>query len=142
MPLPLIPIAVAVAGTAIGGAVGSMFGGSKKEEHITTTNTYGQVYHAPGEIYAPQIQYSPQTGYAYTGATYIINSPGAESKKETSLAQASYPAQSGAWDVPQSYETSPVVSPGSGLDSQTLMMLGIIGAVAVIGYGLVSGGKK
>lgn len=143
MVLPLVPIAVGIAGTAIGGAVGSLFGGSKKEEHITTTTTYGQVYHAPGEIYSPQIQYSPQSGYAYTGPTYIINSPSAESKKETMLSQASYPAQAGSWDVPQSYETSPVISPGSGLDSSTLMMLGIIGAVAVIGYGLVSsGGKK
>ena len=142
MALPLIPIAVGIAGTAIGGAVGSMFGGSKKEEHITTTQTYGQVYHSPYETFAPQIQYAPQTGYAYTGPTYIIDSPGATSKKETLLTQESSPAQAGTWDVPQSYETSPTVSPGSGIDSQTIMIVAALAAVAVVGYGLVSGGKK
>lgn len=142
MPIPLIPIAAGIAGTAIGGAVGSLFGGTKKEESVTVTQTYGQTYHSPYETYAPQIQYAPQTGYAYTGPTYIINSPYATSKKETSLEQASSPAQAGKWDVPQSYETSPTVSPTQGLDNQTLIILGIIGAVAVVGFGLVSGGKK
>jgi hypothetical protein len=142
MALPLLPIAVGIAGTAIGGAVGSMFGGSKKEEHITTTQTYGQVYHSPYETFAPQIQYAPQTGYAYTGPTYIIDSPGATSKKETLLTQESSPAQAGTWDVPQSYETSPTVSPGSGIDNQTIMIVAALAAAAIVGYGLLSGGKK
>lgn len=142
MVLPLLPIAVGIAGTAIGGAVGSMFGGSKKEEHITTTQTYGQVYHSPYETFAPQIQYAPQTGYAYTGATYIIDSPGATSKKETLLTQESSPAQAGTWDVPQTYETSPTISPGSGIDNQTIMIVAALAAAAIVGYGLLSGGKK
>jgi len=142
MALPLLPIAVGIAGTAIGGAVGSMFGGSKKEEHITTTQTYGQVYHSPYETFAPQIQYAPQTGYAYTGPTYIIDSPGATSKKETLLTQESSPAQAGTWDVPQSYETRPTVSPGSGIDNQTIMIVAALAAAAIVGYGLLSGGKK
>lgn len=142
MALPLIPIAVGIAGTALGGAVGSMFGGSKKEEHITTTQTYGQVYHSPYETFAPQIQYAPQTGYAYTGATYIIDSPGATSKKESLLTQESSPAQAGTWDVPQSYETSPTVAPGAGIDNQTIMIVAALAAAAIVGYGLLSGGKK
>ena len=142
MVLPLLPIAVGIAGTAIGGAVGSMFGGSKKEEHITSTQTYGQVYHSPYETFAPQIQYAPQTGYAYTGATYIIDSPGATSKKETLLTQESSPAQAGTWDVPQTYETSPTISPGSGIDNQTIMIVAALAAAAIVGYGLLSGGKK
>jgi hypothetical protein len=142
MALPLLPIAVGIAGTAIGGAVGSMFGGSKKEEHITTTQTYGQVYHSPYETFAPQIQYAPQTGYAYTGATYIIDSPGATSKKETLLTQESSPAQAGTWDVPQSYETRPTISSGSGIDNQTIMIVAALAAAAIVGYGLLSGGKK
>ena len=142
MALPLLPIAVGIAGTAIGGAVGSMFGGSKKEEHITSTQTYGQVYHSPYETFAPQIQYAPQTGYAYTGATYIIDSPGATSKKEALLTQESSPAQAGAWDVPQTYETSPIISPGSGIDNQTIMIVAALAAAAIVGYGLLSGGKK
>ena len=142
MALPLLPIAVGIAGTAIGGAVGSMFGGSKKEEHITSTQTYGQVYHSPYETFAPQIQYAPQTGYAYTGATYIIDSPGATSKKETLLTQESSPAQAGKWDVPQTHETSPTISPGSGIDNQTIMIVAALAAAAIVGYGLLSGGKK
>jgi len=142
MALPLLPIAVGIAGTAIGGAVGSMFGGSKKEEHITSTQTYGQVYHSPYETFAPQIQYAPQTGYAYTGATYIIDSPGATSKKEALLTQESSPAQAGTWDVPQTYETSPIISPGSGIDNQTIMIVAALAAAAIVGYGLLSGGKK
>ena len=142
MALPLLPIAVGIAGTALGGAVGSMFGGSKKEEHITTTQTYGQTYHSPYETFAPQIQYAPQTGYAYTGATYIIDSPGATSKKETLLTQESSPAQAGTWDVPQTYETSPTISPGSGIDNQTIMIVAALAAAAIVGYGLLSGGKK
>lgn len=142
MPVPLVALAAGIAGTAVGGAVGSLFGGTKKEETITTTTTYGQVYHAPGEIYAPQIQYSPQTGYSYTGATYIINSPSAISKKSSTLEQSSTPTQTGSWDVPQSYETSPEVSSGTFFDKNTLILVAVIGAVAVVGYGLVSGGKR
>lgn len=142
MALPLLPILVGIGGTALGGAVGSMFGGSKKEEHITTTQTYGQVYHSPYETFAPQIQYAPQTGYAYTGATYIIDSPRATSKKETLLTQESSPAQAGTWDVPQTYETSPTVAPGAGIDNQTIMIVAALAAVGIIGFGLVSGGKK
>jgi hypothetical protein len=140
--LPLLPIAAGIAGTALGGAVGSLFGGSKKEESITTTNTYGQVYHSPYETFAPQIQYAPQSGYAYTGATYIINSPNATSKKETLLSQESSPAQAGTWDVPQTYETKPEVSTGTGIDNQTIMIVAALAAVGIIGFGLVSGGKK
>lgn len=143
-PLIVAGVAATAALSGIGGTIlGGLFGGTKKEEHITTTNTYGQVYHAPGETYAPQIQYAPQYGYAYTGATYIINSPEASSKKSASVAQTSYPSQEGSWDVPQSYETSPSVTSGGGiLDNNTLIILAIIGGVGIIGYGLVSGGKK
>lgn len=146
MVFPLIPVAIATS-AGIGGAVlGGMFTGKKETvSNVSTYSpTYGQVYHAPGEVYSPQIQYAPQTGYAYTGPTYIINSPYASSKKETALQQSSYPTQEGEWSVPQSYETSPTISPGSsaGLDSNTLLLLGLLGVAGIIGYGLVSGGKK
>lgn len=146
MVLPLIPLAAGAA-VGVGGAVlGGMFAGKKETvSNVSTYSpTYGQVYHAPGETYAPQIQYAPQYGYAYTGPTYIIDSPGASSKKETLLSQSSSPAQSGEWDVPQSYETSPNISPGSseGLNSETLLMLGLLAVAGIIGYGLVTGGKK
>jgi hypothetical protein len=145
MVLPLIPIAAALAAGGIGFGVGGALLGGKKEETLQTyAPTYGQVYHASGETYAPQIQYAPQSGYSYTGATYIVNSPYASSKKETALTQGSNPSQEGSWQVPQSYEVSPTVSPGSGmaLDSGTLIPIAIIGAVAVVGYALFTGGGK
>mgnify|MGYP000889453548 FL=1 len=142
MPVPLLAVGAGIAGTAAGAAVGSLFGGSKKEGNITSTTTYGQVYHQPYETFAPQIQYAPQTGYAYTGATYIINSPYATSKKDTALTQTSSPAQAGTWDVPQTYETSPKVDTGTGIDNTTIMVVAALGAVAVIGYGLFAGGGK
>lgn len=143
-PLVVAGIAATAAMSGIGGTIlGGLFGGTKKEEHITETNTYGQVYHAPGEVYSPQIQYAPQYGYSYVGATYQINSPDASSKKSASVNQTSTPSQEGLWEVPQSYETSPQVTSGGGLlDNNTLIILAIVGGVGIIGYGLVSGGKK
>lgn len=143
-PLLVAGVAATAALSGIGGTIlGGLVGGTKKEQSITTTNTYGQVYHAPGETYAPQIQYAPQYGYSYVGATYQINSPNAESKKSASVEQSSSPSQQGSWDVPQSYETSPSVTSGGGiLDNNTLIILAIIGGVGIIGYGLVAGGKK
>ena len=143
-PLVVAGIAATAAMSGIGGTIlGGMFGGTKKEQSITTTNTYGQVYHSPYETYAPQIQYAPQYGYSYVGATYQINSPGAESKKSASVEQSSTPSQQGTWDIPSTYETSPSVTSGGGLlDNNTLVILAIIGGVGIIGYGLVSGRKK
>ncbi len=143
MVLPLLPLAVAgLAGTVGGMGLSQVLGGTKKEgASVTTTTTYGQVYHATGEVYSPQMQYAPQTGYSYTGATYIINSPYASSKKSSALEQTSQPAQEGYWEVPQEYTTSPQVSAGSGLDTKTLLLIAGLGVVGIIGFGLVSGRK-
>lgn len=144
MVLPLLPLAVAgLAGTVGGMGLSQFIGGGKKDSSasVTTTTTYGQVYHSPGEVYSPQMQYAPQTGYSYTGATYIINSPYASSKKSAALEQSSSPAQEGYWEVPQAYTTSPQVSAGSGLDSTTLLLIAGLGVVGLIGFGLVSGRK-
>lgn len=141
MVLPVLPLAVAgLAGTVGGMGLSQIIGGTKKEGASVTT-TYGQVYHAPGEVYSPQIQYAPHTGYSYTGATYIINSPYASSKKSAALEQSSSPAQEGYWEVPQSYTTSPTVDSGNGLNSKTLLLIAGLGVVGLIGFGLVSGRK-
>lgn len=142
MALPLLPLTVAgLAGTVGGMGLSQFIGGGKKDSSASVTTTYGQVYHAPGEVYSPQMQYAPQTGYSYTGATYIINSPYASSKKSAALNQSSSPAQEGYWEVPQEYTTSPQVSAGSGLDSRTLLLIAGLGVVGLIGFGLVSGRK-
>lgn len=128
MAIPLIPIAAGVVGATSGIGISSLLGLGKKGDTITTTTTQ----HAPYETYAPQTQYAPVTSYAYQGATYIISSPGAESKKAQAVEQTSAPSQAGSWEVPQMSGTS------MGLDSSTLLILGIIAGVAVIGYGVVS----
>ena len=136
MVVPLITVVAGLAGAVGGMGLSQFIGGGKKESSTTTTTTYGQVYHAPGEVYSPQVQYAPQTGYSYVGATYIIDSPYASNKKSSALSQTSRPQQEGSWEVPQTYETSPQVSPG--IDAKTLMIIAGIGAVAIIGFGMVS----
>lgn len=131
MVLPLIPIVAAGGGAIAGMGLSQLIGGTKKAESIET--------HAPLENYQPsqQYQYSPTMSYAYgyTGSTYIINSPGASSKKDTAVAASaeSYPSQnqSPSWEQPEV----------SGMDSKTLIIIAAIAGVAIVGYGLFSGGK-
>lgn len=131
MVAPLVVGALAGLGGMAGGmGLSQVLGGTKKESASSV------ITHAPYETYAPQQTYAPQLGYTYQGSTYIINSPGAESKKQSAIDQTSIPSQTGEWDVPQTTGSS------AGIDSSTLILLGIIGAGAIIGYGLLSGGKK
>ena len=139
MVLPLIPLAV---GGLIGGGgatLGSMFGGKKEsiEKHAayeyyapTTSSVYSPSY-------APQTQFAPVTSYAYQGSTYIISSPGAESKKEQKQTQKSIPSQKGEWAFPieVSQEPEHTKDVSGGLNLTHLAIIGVIGLVA---YGVVS----
>ena len=95
-----------------------------------TTTTY-----APS--YAPQTQFAPVTSYAYQGATYIISSPYAESKKEQKQSQKSIPSQRGEWAFPieVSQEPKHTKDISGGLNLTHLAIIGVIGLVA---YGVVS----
>lgn len=142
MVLPLIPIAIAgIAGAGSAGILGGMLGGSKKEEHIVyspTTST--QVTHG-ARTYAPVQTYAPQTGYSYVGATYQIESPGAVSKKEAKTMMEQETDVAPVFDIP----TIPkqVTEGGGGLIEGTNMLyVAGIAAVAIIGYGYFSGGKR
>lgn len=142
MVLPLIPIAAGAVGAVGGMGLSQLLGSGKKVGDTittTTTTTHGEVYHAPGEVYSPQVQYAPQYGYAYTGATYIINSPSSSSKKDTALSQALSPSQEGAWETPQTYSTQPAVSTGvgTGISEQTILIVAALGVAAIIGYALL-----
>ena len=57
----------------------------------TTALTTSVIEADPYQYYAPQIQFAPQTSYAYQGATTIISSPGAVSKKEQVMEQVLKP---------------------------------------------------
>ena len=142
MVLPLIPIAIA---GGLGGILGGLFGGEgKKEVHARQEHFAPQteiIEAAPLQHYSPQMQYAPQTAYTYTGATYQIESPGAVSKKETTIRQESRPEQEGAWTYPIEMGQTSERKEEEGTDFTTIAL---IAAAGLITYGVVShlGGSK
>lgn len=135
----VLPLLAAGAVGAVAGIGGTLLGGMTKKGD-TLTYAPQNVYHQPYETYAPQVQYAPQTSYAYTGATYVVNSPDAyvASKKSEAMTTGS-PKQSGQWEIPSTYTSAPVSgSSGQGIDWTTIA---IIGAIAVVGYGFFAGRK-
>jgi len=134
------PLIAGLIGAGFGFGAGGFIGG-KKEEHIE---------HAPYEYYAPvtskteqityspQIQYAPQLTYAYQGGTYIIGSPSAESKKAQEVKTESIPEQKGAWEFPITTYQEPHHEPIQGGVGTDITKIAIIGAVALIAYGLIS----
>ena len=143
MAFPVIPVLSGIAGLGAGAGLMGALGGGKKEE----------VKHAPFEYYAPttsktqqltyapQVQYSPQYTYAYQGGTYIIESPGATSKKEQQQKATLTPEQRGEWALPISVSQAPTHTPqyAEGADIGTsLLPLMIVGVIGLIGYGIVT----
>jgi len=108
-----------------------MLGGKKGD-----TITNAQIYHQPYEVYQPQIQYSPATSYAYTGPSYIVNSPNSAINKKTEAVSTASPSQTGEWTTPTTTSTAGTV--GTGID---WTMLAIIGAVGIVGYAFFMGKK-
>lgn len=99
----------------------------------TTSWAEANIYHQPYETYAPQIQFAPQTSYAYQGATTIISSPGAESKKEQRLDLVSKPAQKGAWDIPTSISQAPSAEGAvQGTNMMHIAIIAVVGAAAIM----------
>jgi hypothetical protein len=123
-------------GFGAGTMLSNFLGDTKKGDTITTTES--QTYHQPYETYSPNLQFAPQTSYAYQGGTYIINSPNATSKKDQSVSQESSPSNTPTWTQPQTYTQTPSVSESTGLSSNTLILIALIGAAAVVGYGFLS----
>lgn len=130
----IIAGATGVIGTALGEYVGAS---SKKEASIitSTTRTSQDVYHSPYETFSPQIQYAPQSSYAYQGATTIINSPNSTGSKLAASA-ASSPNQTGTWTQPQQYTPTSKTdnSTPSGIQGVDFTMIAIIAAVGLVGY--------
>jgi hypothetical protein len=118
MALPLIPIAVAGASGIAGALTGGLL--SKKDEHIE--------HHAAFENYSPQQLYAPTTSYAYTGSTYVIDSPAAYVSPSSDAQATSYPTQS-----------MPTTTATGAVDWTTL---GLVGIVAVAGVALLTAPKR
>lgn len=142
MVLPLLPI-IAGAGLFGGGAgIGSML--TKKGSEIHATKEYfapttSIIEASPYQYYAPQVQFAPQTSYAYQGATTIISSPGAVSKKAQTTEQVSKPLQWGAWDFPTEVSQEPSHVTGGGTN---LTHFALIAVVGVIAFAVIGKGKK
>ena len=123
------------AGVAFGG--GLVGGGTYAP---TTALTTSVIEADPYQYYAPQIQFAPQTSYAYQGATTIISSPGAVSKKEQVMEQVLKPAQKGAWEFPIDVSQEPDVS--GAVSGTNMTHIAIIAAVGIVAYMLIKGGVK
>lgn len=147
MVLPLIPIAIAGAGALGGFGLGTLFGGSKKEELIQeqTGKIDVVVEAAPYQHYAPQKTFQPTYTQTYTGGDIIVESPGARTTKKTVVDVKPKVDQRGQWDFPvditptQDLEQRGEV--GAGVD---MTVIALIAAAGLIAYGVVSkpGGKK
>lgn len=123
--LPGITVKGGILGT--GGKVGDIeMPYSKYQPTITT--------HSPYEVFAPAIQYAPTTGYAYTGATTIIGSPGAVSKKEAIVTQEPDIRQKGSWDIPlitSPHYEQPEISK-TGLNVTHIAIIAVLGAAGIM----------
>ena len=147
MVLPAIPIIIAGLAGGGGFGLGSWLGKGKKgaeihapQEHyaptITTTEAFAH--------YHPRLQFAPVTTYGYQGATYIIDSPGATSKKEQTMDIVSRPrADFGAIDYPMNIAGSRRTGEGvSGTNLPLIAGIAGVGAVAIMFMKKKKGGSK
>ena len=123
------------AGVAFGG--GLVGGGTYAP---TTALTTSVIEADPYQYYAPQIQFAPQTSYAYQGATTIISSPEAVVKKQQTMDLVSRPEQAGTWDFPIDVTQKPDVS--GAVSGTNMTHIAIIAAVGVVAYMLIVKKKK
>ena len=116
------------AGVAFGG--GLVGGGTYAP---TTALTTSVIEADPYQYYAPQIQFAPQTSYAYQGATTIISSPEAVVKKQQTMDLVSKPEMVGAWDFPIDVTQKPDVSGAvSGTNMTLIALIAVAGAAAIM----------
>ena len=116
------------AGVAFGG--GLVGGGTYAP---TTALTTSVIEADPYQYYAPQIQFAPQTSYAYQGATTIISSPEAVVKKQQTMDLVSRPEQAGTWDFPIDVTQKPDVSGAvSGTNMTMIALIAVAGAAAIM----------
>lgn len=133
MVLPLLPIAAAgVGGGIAGGLIASVFGGtSKKEQAVQAVET-----HAPYEIFQPTTVDARSISEVYSPTSIIqIESPYAQARSATEITSK---AASRAEADPKFWQPSTGPSPTAGItEGVDLSKIALIGAVGLIGYGVV-----
>ena len=98
------------------------------------SQTYSPV-NIPISTYSPVLTYAPQLSYGYQGGDIIIDSPGAETKKESTVKQESKPTITPSWQIAPEVTSQP----STGVTSGTNMVYLVgIAAVALVAYGWVS----
>lgn len=139
------PIAAGIGGGLLGGLLA---GGDTttitKETSITTTNAWKKEIHAPYENYQKTETFAPQTTISPIYSVQI-ESPGAQmtTKKELAAKQ-----DVGATPTISPYEYhQPAITqqPTQSASAQTgtdFTKIAIIAAIAIIGYGLVTGRRR
>ena len=124
----LIPVVAGIAGTATGAGIVSLL--TKKQP----ATSYAPV-NIPISTYSPVLTYAPQLSYGYQGGDVIISSPGAETKKESTVKQESKPTITPSWQIAPQVTSQP----STGVTSGTNMVYLVgIAAVALVAYGWVS----
>jgi hypothetical protein len=126
-------IVAGIGGGVAGGLLGGLLGGGKKEQ---AAEAVASTYHAPYSQYQPTKVYSPTISRVYAPSpVYQIESPGAYiAKKDTARAEANGSTVSPTYAQP--YSVAPVAAPktAEGID---LTKIAIVGAIGLIGYGVV-----
>lgn len=136
---------IGVIGTALGGFLGSQ---GKKGDTITTTSNRSTTTSTssntvmPYAYYQPTVTYSPANSSVYS-PQYILNSPYASMSGSPQATAQAYPTVTPTYTQPLQLTTNqtPSQSGGGGslsFDSGSLVIIAIIAAVGIVGYGLVS----
>lgn len=137
-----VPILAGIAAAGGGFGLGSLLGKGKKDvstEIHATKEHFAPVYGA--STYAPVTAYAPQISQSYTGATYQIHSPGAVSKKETTVRQTGADImQKPVFDIPTLGGQREEKGAVSGMNVEMIAIIAVVGAVVITGIGAL--GKK
>jgi len=101
-------------------------GGTKKGETVEGARNI----HQPYENYAPVQTYAPAQSYAYTGPSYVINSPNATVTKKTTATSTATPDVTSEWSAPN---TQPTTTTGAAGVNWTLILgIGVVGVLAYV----------
>ena len=137
MALPLaIPVLAGAAG-ALG--LTTVFGGGKKSlievDSSTYSPQYQNEYHQPYETFEPVTVWAPQQTITMPSYQVSMNSPGShqassqETKADQKVDTTPY------WYQPST--TSQEGSTGAGISNESLILIALIGAGAIVAYGVL-----
>lgn len=120
-----------------GGLLSGFFSGESKKEVHAPQEHYAPTYGA--RTYAPTVSDQRQVEQSYIGPTYVVDSPGATTKKEVKMDQEAVSKQIPTITAPTAGAQH---TEKSGIDVTTIAIIAVVGAVAVTAVGGIFGGGK